>query len=162
MEDAPLLSAVAFLQDLLRQDKSPRHVKPSTFPTAVIPKGLQRYLFDATDGRRKDKHLDIDRYEFLVYRLLRNALEAGDVYVPDSTEFRRFEDDLISDTRWQDKDTVLREIGAPRASWRRSKKPWPLSVRRWRPNSRWSISALTAATTTTSRSAAPRKSAAGP
>jgi hypothetical protein len=113
VEDAPLLSAVAFLQDLLRQDKSPRHVKPSTFPTAVIPKGLQRYLFDTTDGRRKDKRLDVDRYEFLVYRLLRNALEAGDVYVQDSTEFRRFEDDLISDTRWQDKDAVLREIGAP-------------------------------------------------
>jgi TnpA family transposase len=113
VEDAPLLSAVAFLQDLLRQDKSPRHVKPSTFPTDVIPKGLQRYLFDATDGRRKDKRLDVDRYEFLVYRLLRNALEAGDVYVQDSTEFRRFEDDLIGDTRWQDKDAVLREIGAP-------------------------------------------------
>jgi TnpA family transposase len=113
VEDAPLLSAVAFLQDLLRQDKSSRHVKPSIFPTDIIPKGLQRYLFDATDGRRKDKRLDVDRYEFLVYRLLRNALEAGDVYVQDSTEFRRFEDDLISDTRWQDKDAVLREIGAP-------------------------------------------------
>lgn len=55
----------------------------------------------------------MDRYEFLVYRLLRNALEAGDVYVHDSTEFRRFEDDLISDARWQNKDAVLHEIGAP-------------------------------------------------
>jgi TnpA family transposase len=71
---------------------------------------LQRYLFHTTG---KDKRLDIDRYEFLVYRLLRNALESGDVYVQDSTEFRRFEDDLISDARWQDKDAVLREIGAP-------------------------------------------------
>ena len=55
----------------------------------------------------------MDRYEFLIYRLLRNALEAGDVFVKDSIEFRRFEDDLISDARWQDKDAVLREIGAP-------------------------------------------------
>ena len=44
---------------------------------------------------------------------MRNALEAGDVYVKNSNEFRRFEDDLISDARWQDKDAVLREIGAP-------------------------------------------------
>lgn len=31
----------------------------------------------------------------------------------DSGEFRRFEDDLISDARWQDKEAVLREIEAP-------------------------------------------------
>ena len=48
-----------------------------------------------------------------MYRLLRNALEAGDVYVQDSAEFRRFEDDLIGDARWQNKDAVLHEIGAP-------------------------------------------------
>jgi len=48
-----------------------------------------------------------------VYRLLRNALQAGDVFVRDSNEFRRFEDDLISDTRWAQREAVLREIGAP-------------------------------------------------
>ena len=30
-----------------------------------------------------------------------------------STEFRRFEDDLITDARWDNKDTVLREVGLP-------------------------------------------------
>jgi TnpA family transposase len=113
VEDAPLLDAIAFLQDLLRQGKSLRQTKPSSFPTAVIAKSLHRYLFIAAEGKSEDKRLDVDRYEFLVYRLLRNALEAGDVYVQDSTEFRRFEDDLISDARWQNKDAVLREIGAP-------------------------------------------------
>lgn len=44
---------------------------------------------------------------------MRNALEAGDVFGEDSTEFRRFEDDLISDARWQHKDVVLKDIGAP-------------------------------------------------
>jgi TnpA family transposase len=44
---------------------------------------------------------------------VRNALEAGDLYVADSTEFRRFEDDLIGDDRWQDKEGVLHEVGAP-------------------------------------------------
>jgi TnpA family transposase len=33
--------------------------------------------------------------------------------VKDSGEFRRFEDDLISDARWQNKEAVLREIEAP-------------------------------------------------
>jgi hypothetical protein len=50
---------------------------------------------------------------FLIYRLLRNALEAGDVYVQDSAGFRRFEDNLIDDARWQNKGAMLHEIGAP-------------------------------------------------
>lgn len=67
-------------------------------------------MFSKVKGEKKQ--LEVDRYEFLVYRLLSNALEAGDVFVKDSLEFRRFEDDLISDVHWQDKDAVLREIGS--------------------------------------------------
>ncbi len=118
VEDAPLLEAVTFLQDLLRQGRSPRQTKPSLFPIEVIPKSLQRYLFIANgeaeeEDDDEEKQLDVDRYEFLLYRLLRNALEAGNLFVKDSVEFRRFEDDLISDKRWQNKEAVLREIGAP-------------------------------------------------
>ena len=112
VEDAPLMEAVVFLQDLLRGGTSPRRANPAAFPTAVIPKSVRRHLFVETGDSPKKKQLQVDLYEFLVYRLLRNALEAGDLYVADSTEFRRFEDDLISDTRWQDKEGVLREVGA--------------------------------------------------
>ncbi len=112
LADAPLLAAVAFLQDVLRQGKSPRQAKPTDFPTAIIAKGVRRYVYTKA-GKRNTKQLDVDRYEFLVYRLLRNALEGGNVSVTDSNEFRSFEDDLISAARWKDKDAVLREIGAP-------------------------------------------------
>ena len=112
VEDAPLLEAVTFLQSLLRQGKAPRQTDPSAFPVSIIPTGLRRYLFGA-EGKCKERALEIDRYEFLIYRLLRNALEAGDVYVQDSAGFRRFEDNLIDDARWQNKDAVLHEIGAP-------------------------------------------------
>jgi TnpA family transposase len=112
IEDAPLLEAVAFLQELLRLGKSLRQAKVADFPTGILAKGVQRYMYTATE-KRKDKRLEVDRYEFLVYRQLRNALEAGNVYVRDSNDFRSFEDDLISAERWKDKDAVLREIGAP-------------------------------------------------
>lgn len=111
IEDAPLLDAITFLQDLLRNGRSPRQANPATFPVGLIPKHLQRYLY--TVKQDNGKHLDVDRYEFLVYRLLRNALEAGDVYGEDSTEYRRFEDDLISDARWEHRDALLMDIGAP-------------------------------------------------
>ncbi|MFC6280023.1 MULTISPECIES: Tn3 family transposase [Polaromonas] len=113
VEDAPLLEALVFLQDLLRRGVPPSQINRDRFPDAVIPKGLRRYLFTPPAGKGTPKRLLVDRYEFLVYRLVRNALEAGDVYVKNSNEFRRFEDDLISDARWKNKNAVLREIGAP-------------------------------------------------
>jgi hypothetical protein len=74
--------------------------------------GMFLYVKSIEDGDKR-KTLDIDRYEFLIYRLLRNALESGDLYVNQSNEFRQFEGDLISDARWAHKDAVLAEIGQP-------------------------------------------------
>jgi len=113
LEDVPLLDAVDFLQNVLKQGNSPRQTDHSLFPTAVIPKSLIGYLFDTSEGTQNEMVLNVDLYEFLIYRLSRNALEAGDVFVQDSTEFRRFEDDLIKDDRWEDKEAVLQEIGLP-------------------------------------------------
>lgn len=114
VQDAPLLDAIGVLQGVLRQHQSPRHFDKTAFPTDLIPKQLRRYLYPKTDIAGGDeKSLDVDRYEFLIYRLLRNALESGDIFVNHSCEFRQFEDDLISNVRWKDKDTVLAEIGKP-------------------------------------------------
>lgn len=112
VEDAPLLESTRVLQNLLRQGKSLRQTPLSMCSPVIIPKKLHKYLFTRV-GENNQKHLDIDRYDFFVYRLLRNALEAGDIYVEHSTEYHPFEDDLISDARWQNKETLLREIGAP-------------------------------------------------
>jgi hypothetical protein len=119
VENAPLMEALLFLQDLLRQGKVPRQVKPERFPVAVIPPALRRYLYheappnEAEPDAPVEPRLDADRYEFLLYRLLRKELEAGNIYVKDSHEHRRFEDDLISDERWANREEILREIGAP-------------------------------------------------
>jgi TnpA family transposase len=110
--DSPLMESITFMQSLLQRGVSPVQADPTRFPTEIIPKSLQCYLFEPGEDE-KTKRLNVDRYEFLVYRMLRNALEAGDVYVKDSNEFRRFEDDLITDARWQDKERILHEIGSP-------------------------------------------------
>ncbi|MBS3962875.1 MAG: Tn3 family transposase [Methylomonas sp.] len=113
VSDEPLLEAILFLQELLRQGKTPRQMNPANFPTGIIAKNLQRYLYTRTEEQKK-KTLEVDRYEFLVYRELRKALEACDVFVRDSNEFRSFDDDLINAERWnKDKDAILQEIGAP-------------------------------------------------
>ncbi len=113
VSDEPLLEAILFLQELLRQGKTPRQMNPANFPTGIIAKSLQRYLYTRAEEQKK-KTLEVDRYEFLVYRELRKALEACDVFVRDSNEFRSFDDDLINAERWnKDKDAILQEIGAP-------------------------------------------------
>jgi hypothetical protein len=59
--------------------------------TALIPARSKRYVLDpmATIIR--------DRYEFMVYRQLRDGLEAGDLHCGDSARFRSFDDDLVDD-----------------------------------------------------------------
>ena len=101
---APLIEAVHFLKAAFRKGRSLRQYLPDTFPIQFIPDGLKRYLY-AQDTDRPSP-LCPDRYEFLVYRLLRDRLEAGDVFCRDSVSFRRFEDDLLDDQRWQEKDRI--------------------------------------------------------
>ena len=70
---------------------------------------MKRYIY--TQNAREDKRLLPDRYEFLVYRCLRKGLEAGDIFCRDSVRFRSFEDDLLDDKRWQQKEKLIDESG---------------------------------------------------
>ena len=83
----------------------PRGLYPSVFSQTP----LKRYLYELDVGG--PKRLRPDRYEFLVYRLLRNGVEAGDIFCRDSVHFRSFEDDLIDNDKWQDKDQLIEQTG---------------------------------------------------
>ena len=80
-------------------------------PLSFIPEAVRRYLYTPTAGNHRQ--LLVDRYEFLGYRLLRNGLEAGDVFCRDSVRFRSFEDDLLDDQTWQDKHCLIDNLGLP-------------------------------------------------
>ena len=105
----PLTEAIQFLKDAFHKGRSLSKFPLAAFPLIFIPDTTKRYLFtNDVDGK---KCLIPDRYEFLVYRLLRNALEAGDIFCLDSVRFRSFEDDLVDDRRWKDKDTLIANTG---------------------------------------------------
>ena len=78
------------------------------FPLAFVPAHQLRYLYKVRDGK---KQLDADRYEFFVYRQLRHALIAGDLFCQHSVRFRSFEDDLVDDEQWQQRDELLEQAG---------------------------------------------------
>lgn len=68
-------------------------------PTYFVPDYVKGYLYSPDALGRKQ--LLVDRYEFLVYRLLRNGLEAGEVFCHDSVRFRSSEDDSLYEEQWQ-------------------------------------------------------------
>lgn len=55
-------------------------------------------------------------YEFLVYRLLRERLEAGNLFCPDSARYRSFEDDLVDDATFEQRSVLLPQMGIVGAS----------------------------------------------
>ena len=57
----------------------------------LIPTRLKRYLLEPSG------EIVRERYEFMVYRKLRDGLEAGDLYCCDSARFRSFDDDFVGD-----------------------------------------------------------------
>ena len=70
---------------------------------------MRRYLYEKDEDNRK--RLLPDRYEFLLYRHLRNGVEAGDIFCRDSVRFRSMKDDLIDDEQWRNKDKLIAEAG---------------------------------------------------
>ena len=108
---APLLEAVQFLKDAFAKGRPLSQYPAWALPLRFIPDTAKRYLY--APGASGARQLLADRYEFLVYRLLRHGLEAGNVFCRDSIRYRSFEDDLLDDETWQDKDTLIANTGLP-------------------------------------------------
>jgi hypothetical protein len=78
--------------------------------TALIPMRLKRYL------REPPGAIVRDRYEFMVYRQLRDGLEAGDLHCRDSARFRSFDDDLVDDEIFDRRAELLPRHGLENAA----------------------------------------------
>jgi hypothetical protein len=107
----PVLAAVHFLTTAWQRGKPLSQYPVEQFPVRCIGKSLKRYLY--TTDAQGHKRLRPDRYEFLVYRLLRDRLEAGDIFCRESLRFRSFDDDLLDDQQWQEKERLIAETGLP-------------------------------------------------
>lgn len=103
-----LMAAINFLKAAFQKGRSLTQYSTDRFPTEFIPDSTKRYLYASGED---DQKLLRDRYEFLVYRLLRNGLESGAVFCRDSVRFRSLEDDLIDEQRWQAKATLMATTG---------------------------------------------------
>jgi len=107
--NAPIQEAIHFLKAAFQKDRSLRQIESGDFPTDCFSVREKRYLYQRSETDQK--HIIPDRYEFLVYRLLRHRLEAGDLFCRDSVHFRSFEDDLVDDQQWANKQVLLAQTG---------------------------------------------------
>jgi TnpA family transposase len=107
--DDPLIEAIQFLMQASREGKALGTYKENVLPVRWIPEKMKRYIY----GRDKDnrKQLLPDRYEFLLYKHLRQGMEAGNVFCNDSIRFRSMKDDLLDDKRWENKEKLIAEAG---------------------------------------------------
>src|SRR5208282_2264553 len=78
-------------------------------PLRWVPERMKRYLYEKDGNRRK---LLADRYEFFLYRQLRNGVEGGDIFCRDSVRFRSINDDLIDEELWRtSKEELIAKAG---------------------------------------------------
>jgi len=97
------------VKEAARSGKALGSYKEEAIPTRWIPDKARRYLYEKDEHNRK--RLLPDRYEFLLYRHLRQGIEAGDIFCRGSVRFRSIKDDLLSDQRWADKEKLVAEAG---------------------------------------------------
>jgi TnpA family transposase len=103
------LAALKWMKDVFARQQSLAKQPLSDVPPGTLPKRLRDFL-QTFDQDGKPLSLHGERYEFMVYRQLRKRLDAGDVYLNDSVQHRRFSDDLVS---MEAKSEALKALDVP-------------------------------------------------
>jgi TnpA family transposase len=102
-----LIEGISFLKEVIARGRPISQYPAQKLPSRFITNSIGQYLY--TNEKQGGKRFISDRYEFHIYRLLRDRLEAGDIYCRDSVRFRSFEDDLIDNKTWRSKKQELIE-----------------------------------------------------
>lgn len=103
------LAALKWMKDVFARQQSLAKQPLAEVPPGTLPKRLRDFL-QTFDQNGKPLGLQGERYEFMVYRQLRKRLDAGDIYLDDSVQHRRFSDDLVS---MEAKSEALKALDVP-------------------------------------------------
>ena len=107
----PLVEALQFLQRTFSKKYALTQYDESDLPLDIIPAHLKRYLYGRDEENRRT--LLVDRYEFLIYRLMRDEVEAGTLFARHSIQYRRLEEELLSDQQWKNKTVLIEQTHLP-------------------------------------------------
>lgn len=105
--NSPFLQAIQLMQEIFLSGKRLWQVDRELLPIQFIPKRIRKYFYESNQ-------LNEIRYEVWVYQTLTHRLESGDNFVPDSGQYRSFDQDLLSSEQWKRKNDLLRKLDFPR------------------------------------------------
>jgi len=113
-----LIKAVAFFKEYFPKGRKEREAMAANFPEEIIPKILRRYLIEkegekSAKARRAINGINLDKFEFLVYKLLREGLESGRIHCKNSISFRSFEQYLITPAQWNNRKQLTQNLSVP-------------------------------------------------
>jgi TnpA family transposase len=101
LESDPLMEIISEVKLLLKSGKS------------SLWEGVKEAMKDIVPARLKSSIKENAQYEFYIYSLLKNGLEAGDIYYSSSTRFKSFEEDLITDEELDNSQHLIKSLNLP-------------------------------------------------
>ncbi len=115
--EKPLMDAICFLKNCFNSKTALTSVDPALFPTEFISHGNKQYIDQSKvriNGKEKTiRKFSPDKYEYYVYRIIEHKLSSGDLFIKDSIRYKSFEEDLIDDEKWKDKERIIEKLDIP-------------------------------------------------
>jgi TnpA family transposase len=110
-----LTKAVTFFKIFLASNKPFNQYQYQDVPVKFFPASLKPLLtFTVNKDKNKEKCIEVNKYEFMVYWQLKKGLADGTVFIKDSLSFRALEDELIDLEYWmKHKDDILKALNMP-------------------------------------------------
>ena len=113
-QHALLGDAIDFMKQLLNGKEKMEDMSAKGVPLAFVPSGMAKYLIYKktinSSGKRskKIKYVYVQRYEVMLYLQIAKGLSSGGLFITDTINYRRLEDELISKDTWsKDKEKIL-------------------------------------------------------
>jgi hypothetical protein len=107
--NSPWLDALNWIKATFARKQRLDEQPLADIPPHTIPRRLRSHLFELDENGQAIK-LNEARYEFWIYRQIRKLLDAGELHLDDSTQYRAFGDELIP---LGQKTEALRQLGIP-------------------------------------------------
>jgi TnpA family transposase len=99
-----LLSAITFLKNYFQCSSNDRKMLIENASIKCIPSNWKNHLM-------KDGVVDMAKYEFMIYQLIAEQIETGHVYLENSISFKSLLSHLVSNYKWKNKLTLLKQLG---------------------------------------------------
>lgn len=113
IKDNPLINAVNIIKPIFQKNKNLSGV--NCIPEDIIPIKIKKYIYNSKklqEGKiTKNKEININKYEFLLYKLLKEGFDSGNIFFTESISHKSFEDDVISLKKWENKDELIKQSG---------------------------------------------------